>query len=164
MTTSTPVLSTATAVTITLASLASSTADPPVGRESAVIDCSTIDSIDLWVGGKITVGTTPTAGKNIFVFFAPSYDGTTYAGNAAGAGDAGLTPSAVELMRLAAVIPIKAATSNVTFNWGVCASEVFGPALPSKFVVFVTQNSGAALNSTAGNHELKYRAVNFESA
>jgi hypothetical protein len=161
--TATPTYGTATAVTITLASLASSTADPPVGRESATIDCTTIDSIDLWVGGKITVGTSPTASTLIRVYFAPSYDGTTFAGSATGS-DAGLTPTAAELMRLAYTIPVKATTSNVTFAWGVSAAEVFGGSLPPKFNVFVTHSSVAALNATGGNHELKYRSLNYESA
>jgi hypothetical protein len=161
--TATPVFGTATSVTATLASLASSTADPPVGRESAVIDCATIDCDDIVIGGKVTVGTTPTAGKSIFVFFAPSYDGTTYAGNAAGAGDAGLTPSNVETMYLAAQMVTKATTSNVTFNWAASVMQVLG-FMPSKLVVFITHNTGAALNSTGGNHELKYRGMNYESA
>lgn len=164
MTTASPTYGTATAVTFTLASLVSSTADPPVGRESATIDvAATLDCVDVWVGGKITVGTTPTANTRILVYFAPSYDGTSYAGNATG-GDAGLTPSAVETMAQAAVIPVKAATSNVTFTWGVSAASVFGGSLPPKFNVFVTHNTVAALNATTGNHELKYRALNYESA
>lgn len=161
--TATPVYGTATAVTITLASLASSTADPPVGRESAVIDCATIDSDDIVVGGKITVGTTPTASTRIQVWFAPSYDGTSYAGGAAGAGDAGLTPTNVENMYLAAQSITKSTTSNVAFTWAASVMAVLG-FLPSKLVVFVTHNTGVALNATAGNHELKYRGMNYESA
>lgn len=161
MPTPTPVYGTATTVTITLASLATSAAD--VGRESGVIDVATLDVLDMWVGGKITVGTTPTANTQIRIYFAPSHDGTLYAGNAAGAGDAALTPSAVELMKLAEIIPVKVATSNVTFNWGVLASRVFGGFLPPKFVVFVTHNTVAALNATGGNHSLSYRAVGPET-
>src|SRR4051812_38393570 len=104
--TASPAFGSATTVTCTLASLASSAADPPVGRESAAVDITSVDCIDMWVGGKITVGTTPTANTRILVFIAPSHDGTLYAGNATGA-DAGLTPSAVESMVLAAVIPVK---------------------------------------------------------
>lgn len=161
MTTATPTYGTATSITLTLTSLASSTADPPVGRESAVVDVTTIDCIDMWVGGKITTGTTPTANTRILVFIAPSYDGTSYAGNAAGAGDAGLTPSVVETMALAAVIPVKAAVATTTFNWGVSLLSLLG-GLPPKFVVFVTHNSVAALHTSG--HELKYRALNYESA
>jgi hypothetical protein len=161
VTTASPTYGTATTVTFTLASLATSAVD--VGRESNTIDVTTIDTIDVWVGGKITVGTTPTANTKIEIWFAPSYDGTTYAGSATGA-DAGLTPSAKELMVLAQVIPVKAATSNVTFPWGVSAAAVFGGALPPKFSVFVTHNTAVNLNSTGGNHELKYRALNYESA
>src|SRR5215211_6505088 len=103
MTTATPVYGTATAVTITLASLATSAVD--AGRESAAIDVNTLDVIDLWVGGKITVGTTPTANTKIEVWFAPSYDGTSFAGGATGS-DAALTPvGAKEVMRLAAILP-----------------------------------------------------------
>jgi hypothetical protein len=162
-TTSSPAFAgSATTITITLASLANSTADPPVGRESTAIDLATIDGIDVLIGGKITVGTTPTANTSIRVYFAPSHDGTLYAGTAAGTGDAGLTPSAVELMRLAAVIPVKSATSNVVFNWEASVLEVCGH-IPAKLVVFVTNGSGVALNATAGNHTMSYRAVNYES-
>jgi hypothetical protein len=164
--TATPVFGTATTVTITLGGgtpLASSTADPPVGRESAVIDCATIDSDDIVIGGKVTVGTTPASGKSIFIFFAPSYDGTSYAGGAAGAGDAGLTPTNVEQMFLAATAVTKSTTSNVTFTWAAEVRAVCG-FMPSKLVVFITHNTTAALNATAGNHELKYRGMNYESA
>lgn len=163
MVTATPIFGTATAVTCTLASLASSTADPPVGRESAVIDCTTIDCDDIVIGGKVTVGTTPASGKSIFVFFAPSYDGTSYAGNAAGAGDAALTPSNVETMVLAAQIVTKATTSNVTFNWAASVVAVCG-FMPSKLVVFITHNTTVNLNATGTNHEIKYRGMNYESA
>lgn len=161
MTTASPVYAAAATVTFTLASLATSAAD--VGRESNAIDVTTVDTIDMWVGGKITVGTTPTANTKIEIWFAPSYDGTTYVGGATGA-DAALTPSAKELMVLAQVIPVKAATSNVTFQWGVSAAAVFGGALPPKFNVFVTHNTAVNLNATGSNHELKYRALNYESA
>lgn len=142
--------------------LASSTADPPAGRESNTIDCTSIDTIDVWVGGKITVGTSPAANTRIRVWFAPSYDGSTFAGGGTGS-DANLTPTAVELMYLAYTIPVKATTNNVTFTWAVSALAVFGGSLPPKFNVFVDQNTTAALNSTGGNHELKYRGVNYES-
>jgi hypothetical protein len=161
--TASPTYGSATTITITLASLASSAADPPVGRESDAVDITSVDCIDMWVGGKITVGTTPTANTRILIFIAPSHDGTLFAGNAAGTGNAGLTPSAVETMVLAAVIPVKATTSNVTFNWGVSLMSILG-SLPPKFVVFFTHNTGVNLNSTGGNHELKYRALNYESA
>jgi hypothetical protein len=37
------------------------------------------------------------------------------------------------------------------FHCGSVAS-LFGGACPRKFVVFVTHNTGAALNATGGNH------------
>lgn len=160
MVTATPVYGTATAVTITLTALASSTADPPVGRESAVIDCATIDSDDIVIGGKVVMGTSPTAAKSVFVYFAPSYDGTSYAGGAAGAGDAGLTPTNVEQMYLAATAVTKATTTGVVFTWAASVMQTLG-FMPSKLVVFITHNTVAALGSGG---ELKYRGMNYESA
>jgi hypothetical protein len=32
----------------------------------------------------------------------------------------------------------------------------FGGELPSKVVLFIVHNTGVALNSTAGNHEVSY--------
>lgn len=163
-TTSSPSYGSVQTVTFGLATtpLASSTADPPAGRESNTIDVVTADVIDIWVGGKITVGTAPGANTYIRVYFCPSYDGTTFAGGATGS-DADLTPKDVSVLRLAASIRVPSTTNNVTFAWGVSAAEVFGGSLPPKFNVFVTQNTTAALNSTGSNHELKYRAINYES-
>lgn len=167
MPTATPVWGTATAVTMTLASLASSAVD--AGQQSDAIDLATIDSIDVWLGGKITLGTTPTVNTKIEVWVFPSYDGTTYAGGAFGATNAAVTPPSTSFPtgfktqgRLAAVFPVLATTTGVVFQWGVALSELF-PSLPPKCVVFVTHNTGAAFNSTAGNHEVKYRALNYES-
>jgi hypothetical protein len=169
MATASPLFGTAASVTITLASLASSTAD--VGRQSDAIDVTTLDCVDLWVGGKITLGTTPTANTRVEVWFMPSYDGTTYAGGAFGATDAAITypsttfPSGAKVLgRLAASLPCVVNTTGQILTWAVSAAEVFGGTLPPKFVVFITQSTGSAFNATAGNHELRYRAVNFESA
>jgi hypothetical protein len=166
--TATPLFGTATSVTFTLASLASSAVD--AGRQSDAIDLATIDSIDVWLGGKITVGTTPTINTRIEVWVFPSYDGTTYAGGAFGAADAAVTPPSTSFPagfksqgRLAAIFPVLATTTGVVFQWGVALSELFN-ALPPKCVVFVTHNTGVALNATGTNHELRYRALNYESA
>jgi|SRR3954467_2971423 len=158
----TPNYGTATAITMTLASLASSTTD--VGRQSTVVDNSTVDGLDVIVGGKVTVGTTPTVNKQIEIWFFGSYDGTSYSGGA-GATDAALTPVGSKfLMHLGQIINVPSTTSNVTFTWIVPSLlAVFGGNIPPKWGVFITHNTVAALNATAGNHEVKYTAYKVDS-
>lgn len=162
-TVATPTYAGATAYAITLASLATSTVD--AGRQSIVIDNTVIDAIDFTIGGKITTGTTPTANKQIEIWLAASYDGTSFAGGL-GAADAAVTPvGSKNLMRQAEVITVTA-TSNITYNWCVpSVNAVFGSMVPPpKFVVFVTQNTAVALNATGTNHELKVNPITVSSA
>lgn len=151
------------ALTITLASLgASATA----GRESTAIDNTSNLYIDAILGGFITVGTTPTNNTLIEVWVYGSYDGTTYAASATGS-DAALTPAQQDktLMKLGTYIPVTATTSNVKHNFIIgSVANLFGGVMPQKWGVWVLNNSGAALNSTAGNHEIKYTGVKYTSA
>src|SRR5574337_1466137 len=67
------------AITLSLASLASSSADPPAGRESTEIDNTSDLFEDALVYFEVKGGTTPTVNKsgNLGVWGA-DYDGTTY--------------------------------------------------------------------------------------
>lgn len=162
-TTAKPLYNTAAALTMTLASLASD-ANLAAGRESTAIDNSTDLAIDSTVGGKITTGTTPTASKQIQVWLIGSYDGTSYSGGASGT-DANLTPQASDtvLLKLLTVIPTNA-TSNQTYTWGpFSVAQAFGGVMPKKWSVFIVHNTGVALNATAGNHEVKYIPVQYQS-
>lgn len=152
---------TATAITMTLASLASSTTD--AGRISTAVDNSSVDALDFIVGGKVTTGTSPTVNKQIEVWFAGSYDGTSFSGGA-GATDAAFTPVGTKfLLHLAQIINVSG-TSNVTYTWIVPSLlAVFGGNIPTKWSVFITHNTVAALNATAGNHEVKYMAYKVDS-
>jgi hypothetical protein len=154
---------TATAITCTLASLAASAT---AGRESAAVDNTSNLYVDYMLGGKITVGTTPTNNTQVEVWINGSYDGTTWAGGAAGS-DAALTPvqQAKSYMRLGAILPVTATTSNVTHAFVIGSiANLFGGVCPIKWSVFVLNNSGVALNATAGNHELKYQGIQYTSA
>jgi len=162
MTTATPTYGTPAALTMTLASLSSDT-NLVAGRESTAIDNSTVDAIDAIVGGKVTTGTSPTANRQIEVWVYGSYDGTSYSGGATGS-DANLTPQAKSLMRLLTVIPTSS-TSDQTYTWGpFSVAQAFGGAMPLEWGVYVVHNTGVNLNSTGGNHEVKYTSVKYESA
>lgn len=162
MTTATPTYGTPAALTMTLASLSSDT-NLVAGRESTAIDNSTVDAIDAIVGGKVTTGTSPTANRQIEVWVYGSYDGTSYSGGATGS-DANLTPQAKSLMRLLTVIPTSS-TSDQTYTWGpFSVAQAFGGAMPLEWGIYVVHNTGVNLNSTGGNHEVKYTSVKYESA
>jgi hypothetical protein len=163
MTTATPANQAAVTHTITLAALASDT-NLVAGREGTAIDNNaTDDAIDSMVGGKITTGTSPTASRQIEVWLAGSYDGTTFSGGATGA-DANLTPSEKTLLKLLTIIPT-VNTSNKTYQWGpFSVAQAFGGTMPRKWSVYIVHNTGVALNATGGNHEVKHTPVKYESA
>lgn len=162
-TTATPAYQTVVTHTITLASLASDT-NLVAGREGTAIDnAGTDQAIDASVGGKVTTGTSPTASRQIEIWAAGSYDGTTFSGGATGS-DANLTPSEKTVLKLLTIIPT-VNTSNKTYQWGpFSVAQAFGGVMPRKWSVFVVHNTGVALNSTGGNHEVKHTPVKYQSA
>ncbi len=141
-------------VTISLASLASD-ANLLAGRESDAFDCTTDKPLEVQLGGTIMVGTSPTTGKEIRVYVVGTiadnswpdvFDGTDSAETISTAG------TRDSIGKVAAVIPTLA-TSNQAYYFGpVSIASLFKGALPQKFVVFVTHNTGVNLN--AGNHVL----------
>ena len=164
MTTASPLFGAAVTVTVTLASLASS-ATFTVGRQSTLLDQKdTDDAIDVMLGGKVTTGTSPTSNAQIRIHAIGTYDDVTFTAGA-GATDAGLTPDDPSLLPLAWIIPVSS-TSNKSYRWGpVSLLRVFRSlVLPAQWGVWITHNCGAALHATAGNHEVKYMPVKFESA
>lgn len=152
------------AVTITLASLASTTADPPVGQESAAYDVGSNLPDDLLLGGKITTGTSPTASKQIQIWAIPAgYDGSsyTYAGGATGS-NAGLTPGVWWKDVLTPVLVINTDnTSNKTYAFeGISFSiRLRNLFLPIKLGLFVFHNTGVNLHATGSNHALTLTKV-----
>jgi hypothetical protein len=147
--------------TITLASLASDT-NLLTGRESAAIDNSTTLALDYLVSGKIRTGTSPTASRSIEVWAVGSWDGTNWPDVFDGTESAETITSAdikASICRLVAAVTTSA-TSNVDYPFGpVSIASLFGGVVPPKFVLFVTHSTGVALNSTAGNHQIRIQPV-----
>lgn len=144
-------------VTITLASLASDT-NLLAGRESAeTVNTSTL-ALDYLVSGKITTGTSPTAARQIEVWAVGSWDGTNWPDVFDGTESAETITSADIKAAICRPVAVMAtgSTSNVTYHFGpVSLAAVFGGIVPPKVVLFVVHNTGAALNSTAGNHQIR---------
>lgn len=140
---------TPTAMTITLASLASSTSG--VGRQSTLIDnTDTAQMVHVYV--QVTVGTNPTADTNIYVYLIKG-DGT-HRSDGAGASDAGLT---VVNARLLGVIRVTAATSDTAY-YGEFIVRNPGP----EWGIAIVHDTGVNLNATGSNHAVRYTTEDQE--
>lgn len=148
----------AQAITITLASLADGAM-----RQSASIDNSTLKFFDARIGGKITTGTTPTAGSVITFLVAASVDGgTIFSGGASGL-DALFTEQENQLFFLGQIIVL--ADSDKTHEFGPFSllEAMKGFAIPDTWALIVKNDTGVALNSTGGNHDVDYQGAQAEA-
>lgn len=140
-----------TTMACTLASLASSTVSPTIGRQTTLVDNSVTRYDLIHIFGKITTCTTaaPTAGS-IFVYPIKADAATpTLATANAGASDAAISvPPCVSAL---AVIPVTTATTGNTYYFD-CVFADPGPAWGLAF----THNSVQILHQTASNHSIEY--------
>lgn len=144
------------ALTCTLASLATSSTRT-AGRESTAIATAS-PTIDYLLGGKITAGTTPTAGKVIDVWIYAAVEDDPIYPDVFDGTDSAETCTSENVrnssLRLAASIPIDS-TSDRTYWFGpISIASLFGGVVPSHWGVFVTHDTVVNLNSTGGNHAL----------
>jgi len=162
----------ATAITITLASLASTATaatDPPPGREGAEIIQATDLANDVLLHGQITTGTSPTNGRAIVVAaWGAGYDGSTVTRPAGVTGtDANLTPSSwwKESGIVSIVTLPTTGSSNVAYNFaGISLLRAFGGLyLPVRWGIFVYHTTGVNLNSTGSNHFIQYTPLQTQN-
>lgn len=142
---------TATAMTISLGSLASSTVG--VGRQTTLVDNTTARYQALEILVKITQGTSPTGSKFVYVYGIRG-DGTTRVDGAA-ATDNGITVLSAELI---GVMPNKASPSTGDVLVGSFIFENPGP----EWGVAIVHDTVAALNATGSNHAVAYIGINPE--
>ena len=154
-------------VTITLASLASSSG-LTVGRCSAAYSNASNKDDFLLPSLKVRSGSSaPTAGGSIELWaFAQRADGAwpelftaAYSGT-----DGGFTVVSRDILMACAVL-LGAVTNDATTGRdyvirGRELAQVFG-AVPQNVAFFVTQSTGQALDSTAGNHALAVNPGNL---
>lgn len=135
---------TATALTITLASLATSSA-----RQSTTIDNSTTQFPSVIIFVKITSGTVaPTAGQVYEIYLLRS-DGTV-ADDGAGASDAAIT---IENAPLLGTIVVTNTASKAFY--GVFDTSTLG-VLGATWGIAVKNATDQSLHSTGGNHAIRY--------
>lgn len=145
-----------TTITWTPASVADATWD-----FSANQDNDTAKGDDALVGGFITTGTSPTDGEKITIALAASWDdGTTYTAGVSGS-DGG-TPDTGEEDNLFILTVIEVdATSDHRYEFGPFSVADACGAMPEHWCIGMKNDSGVALNSTAGNHEAKWTGIAY---
>ena len=149
--------------TITLTSLANDT-NLLAGRQSDAIDNTSNKYLDYLLSGKVRVNTSvaPLSGRAIQVFVVAIADGTTYPDQFTGLDAARSLTSANHknsLCRFAAEMVIDATTGATYWFAGVSVAAIFGGVLPTKFAVWVVQNTAQALSSTATDHVIYLQPV-----
>jgi hypothetical protein len=147
------------AVTITLASLATSTSLLS-GQQSAAVSNTTDLDLDKPVTGVITVGSTVTANTKIEVWATMPIkivSGTATWGDTVTGSDAtiAITSDGIKfaLLRRIVTIAVDSTTANRTYPFnGATLAEVFGDYVPPSISFQVFHNTGSNLHATAGNH------------
>ena len=168
MVTSTINYTAAATITISPASLASS-ATFVAGREATAISNSSNLFVDALLSGAITVGTTPTINTQIEVWVIAALNETPTWPDVMDGTDSAETWTSVGVRngaaRRIAVLDVDATTSNVAHEFsGISIAEAFGGTMPDDWTIWVTHNTGVALNATGGNHSMEYIGIKYDSA
>tara|TARA_Y100000310_G_scaffold341268_1_gene439899 strand:- start:798 stop:1271 length:474 start_codon:yes stop_codon:yes gene_type:complete len=144
-------------ITLTQASLADGSA-----RESTSVDNTTNKFVDAMVAGKTKAnasGTSSTGFLSIFAY-ATADGGTTYTDAATGTDSAHTINNNLKFMG-----SVELNANSETAQWGPFSlAKAFGGLLPDEWGIVIENNSGAALDSTGGNHAAFYQGIEFESA
>ena len=153
-----------TALTITLASLATSST-LLTGRQSTAVDNTTNLDLDHLLTGKIRLGTSPTVSTIIQVWvFAPHTisAGTPTYPDTLGATDAGVSITSdnvkFPMLKLAWSAVVDATTGRDYYIPPTSIASLFGE-MPPFWGVWVTHSTAVALDSTAGNHSMNYYRI-----
>lgn len=155
------------AITITLASLASSTAW--AGRASTAVNNTSNLDLDHLVSGKIKLGTSPTVSKTVQVYAYAAQSiasGTpTYPDSITGS-DAAKTMTSANVayacLRFLWAGTTDATTGLVLEMPPTSIAQVFG-SVPPYWGLFVVHDSGVNLDSTGSNHSMQYQRVQAQS-
>ncbi len=142
-------------ITLTIASLANASA-----RSSTAVDNTTNLFMDVKVALKVktnAAGTSATGAVNVFAYGTADTSGPTYAGGISGT-DASFTGNKDQLIYLGSLPTIANATTYISV---FSLSRAFGyGGIPAKWGIVIDNQSGAALDSTAGNHSAVYQGIN----
>ncbi len=148
-------------------SIASSSTFVAGVESDSISNVSNLD-LDHQVSGTWTAGTSPAANTQVQIWVVACisddlgatvtwpdvFDGTASAETAT---SAGILQSCG---RLGAVLNVDTTTTDrIYYAAPFSVAALFGGYLPSRYVIFITQNTGATSNATAGNFVWKYLRI-----
>jgi len=158
-----------TDLSCTIASLPTS-ATLITGRQTAVIDNSATQYLDMQIMGQITTGTSPTVNTTLALF---AWSVIKRVAGASTYPQAGTTPlvatDATATWVLDQLPPLiwsanVNATSNTPYPVFVrSVAQIFGGVLPQFFGFYIAQSTGVNLNATTGNHWLTVTGIKITS-
>lgn len=152
------------ALTMSLAGLGTD-ANLLAGQEATAVDNSSNLYFDYQISGKITTGTSPTAAKQIEIYVVAPIDPDTPTWPDVFTGTNGArTITSAEIKKSICRVPAHVIdtnnTSDRTYPFApISVASLFGGVCPKRFTVFVTHNTGVALNATAGNHTIVVQGI-----
>ncbi|MEW6304698.1 MAG: hypothetical protein AB1705_14580 [Verrucomicrobiota bacterium] len=148
--------SSAAALTITLASLGSSST---AGRQSTLVDNSTTRYQKLLIYVKLTLGTSPTGNKAAYVYLIRGDGAATHRSDGAGASDAAWPASTVAInAQLIGTMVDRSSPATGDVIYGEFLVDNPGP----EWGIGILHDTGVALNATAGNHHVRWVGLNPE--
>lgn len=151
---------TSTAITCTLASLASSST---AGRGCAAVDNTTNKYDDAMLTVAVKTSASALANdKACYGYLYGSEDGTVYSGSSAEAQgtDAAMTLDSPTNMKGPYVLACPASSTTYRLVIGSVAAA-FGGVLPRKWGFMWQNYTGQALDSTEGNHQKTYTGITY---
>ena len=153
---------TSTAITCTLASLASSSS---AGRGCAAVDNTSNLFDDALVTVAVKTSSSALANdKACYIYVYGSEDATNYNGSSA---EAEGTDAAVTLdspTNLLGPVVLACPATSTTYKTVFAIAQFFGGNMPRKWGVVVQNYTGQALDSTEGNHQKTYTGVTYTVA
>lgn len=155
------------ALAITLASLATSST-LVAGQESDAIDNSANLYDDVLLGGKITVGTSPTVDKQIDIWVYAAVDTVPTYPDVFDGADSNEAVTSVNVrngaLRLLASLRVDNTSDRTYWLAPTSIAALYGGVMPRNWGVFVTHNTGVNLNATGGNHALTGIPITYTAA
>lgn len=153
---------TSAALTCDVSSLASDT-NLLAGYESATIDNTTDGYDDYLISGSVTVASSGLTTARLIEVHAVAWDGNAWPDVFDGTtGAETVTSEEIKnsLCRPIAIMSTTNTASRVYHFSGASVRQAFGGTVPSKFVLFVTQSTGASLASSG--HAFRIQGVYYQ--
>lgn len=148
-----------TAFTITLASLGNSTT---AGRQSTVVDNTSIGAADFHVKGHVKCGTN-TSGALIEIYAFGWEDDAPVWPDVLGATDAAVTFTTRAILlqscELLDALVCDGSSSRVNYLKPKSVASRFGGFVPGKWGVVVVNSSGGTISATGGDHAFYYEPI-----